>query len=128
MYFKINHRDQLEWNDDSTFFFVVLHERDSGTGTSTYVYTNANKQGTVSSQFTTIGHSTVNKITEFDLHLETGLISLDKTMKLIGPAALRCYLNANELYPLTHGLLYEILSHSIESNRIDNLSPVQLSP
>ena len=128
MYFKINHKSQLDWKGNTTIFFIVLHEKDSAVGASTCVYTNANKQGTVSCQFSTIGHSTVNQITEFDLHLETGLTSLSPSMSLIGEAALRSHLDANELHPLTHGPLYEILSHSIESDRLNNLSPAQLSP
>lgn len=128
MYFQMNHRSQLDWKGSSTIFFVTLHERDSVTGTSTHAFTHANKQGTASKSCDTIGHSTVNQITKFDLHLETGLTSLSPSMKLIGEEALRLCLDANELYPLSHGPLCEILLHSIKSDRSNNLSPAQLSP
>lgn len=123
MYFKINHRSQLDWDDSETIFFVIIHERISNVGTSTHVYTNAHKQGTVSHQFTTVGRSTVNQITEFDVHLETGVNHFHNSMKLIGKQALRSYLEANELFPMTYGPLHQILSTSLEFDL-----PAQLSP
>ena len=125
MHFKVNHKFQLDWEDGETIFFIVMCERVSDVGTSTRVCTNANKQGIVSRQFTTVGHSTVNQITEFDVCLETGVNCFHDHMKLVGKQALRSYLEVNELFPMTHGPLHQILSASIES---DILNPAQLSP
>ena len=86
-----------------TLFFVTLCERVANTGTSTRVHTNAMKQGTVSRQFVTVGHSTVSHTTEFDVHVETGISLFHDSMKLVGATALESYLEANEQYPMTYG-------------------------
>ena len=104
MYFKVNPKGQLDWEGYTTIFIVILHKRVSVAGTSTYVFTNASKQGTVSSQFTAIGHSTVNQMTEFDLHLEIGLTCLSPSMRLIGEEASRLHLDANELGHVRPGI------------------------
>ena len=113
MYFKINHRSPIDWDETDDTFIVILCEKVTDAGTSTYVYSNAQKQGTVSYHFTVIGHSTITKITEFDVYIETGITCFLNSMKLVGVEALETYLDANESSPLSQGPLRAILLNHI---------------
>ena len=99
----------MDWEDSQTLFFVVLHEKPSRAGRSACACANALKQGTVSCQFVTVGHSTFNDMTEFDVRLETGVCCFRDSMELIGAAALKSCLEANAHHPKTHRPLRQLL-------------------
>lgn len=114
MFFKVNHTNPLEWNDDNNdlHFIVICAERESESGFSTHgCSNNCRKNGKVmTKQFSTIGHFTLHHISSFDLLIETDLKHTKRGSKVINRNALKACVHANSHRPHAIAHLEQLLT------------------
>lgn len=124
-FWKINHEHGLEWvegDNDFFTFIVIVFERETKFGFSTYAYSNSKKATTVTKKFNVIGHFTIHPASQLDVKIETDITCLRKGMKIVNRNALRAFLDANSHRPLTCMNLAEILSDAEAVNLQVNAS------
>lgn len=112
-HFKINHENELEWNDDDndpTTFIVITAQLEKEFGYGTFVCTNRKIVSAISKKFKTIGHFSCRNISQFDIKIDTGITHLKEGMKIIGKNALRTFLDVHSHLPLSCLNLEQLLS------------------
>ena len=125
-YFKINHEHELDWNvdnNDLSTFIIIASEQKTECGFTTCVCTNRKQRAAIVNEFSTIGHSTFNPISQFDVKIKTGITRLKEGMKAIGATALRSFLSVNSHRPLACVNLAEILSTQMREETTASLGP-----
>ena len=128
-WFKVNHQDRLDWvTGDCLTFVVIAAEFKLTSGFSSCVYSNRKQQRPVTKCFKTVGHYTIRTVTEFDVKLETEIIGLTPTMKVINKDPLRVFLKATPSQPLSNMSLIKILEHNSEILDDDRFHWTTLDP
>lgn len=109
-HFRVNSENPLEFSDDDlSTFIIVVTERKTKFGFSTFIFSNRKERRVILSRYSVIGYSTLHPISQFDVLIETGINSLDESMQLIGKEALRIFLTVNNR-PLSNSDLARILA------------------
>jgi hypothetical protein len=60
--------------------------------------------------FNVNGHSSVSRLMQFDMKIETGVMHLNETMRIIGVKALRTFLTSKSRLPFLHSNLIQLLN------------------
>lgn len=123
VFYKVCHEHELEWIEDNdvTTFVVVVAERETDCGTTTYLYSNTSSTKRVKAKISVLGHLAMTKIGQFELKIETGVTKLGSGMQLIGATALREFLKGNHARPITYGSLYDVLAGHDQQGYFDRL-------
>lgn len=109
-YFRINCEQILQWNpepDISTFIVIIKVVAHRGGGFTTFVLSNRTS-AVVRNKYSTTGFSTVSKVSQFDITLETRITQLSKEMPLIGFSALEAFLSGHKR-PFAYAGLQQVL-------------------
>lgn len=112
-FWKLNHEQTLQWTDDSddlSTFIVVVAEKATEFGLSTYLCSNRDARKAILNRCVLLGHHTLHPISQFDTRLESGVSGLQEGMRVVGLNALRTFLDVHCHRSFTHSSLKRVLA------------------